>query len=414
MNEEYYRANFSSATSTYVTKDQEGNRLAVLDVQLPSSLLDPESEIVDAKVMLTKASIPLSGIPKVELETNQFANHLGGYNYRLRSRYYFTLGTFFYASRANNGAGGILSPATYLNAYFVPIGNKIVQETDPTTDFRIKYPYISYKNLSDFQHDINLALEDLVPGAHDASGVYNFPHILIRLDGDTFQFWIQKKDWVSEKDKNLRPLNNNSFYDAKKRYFSLCMSENLGNLFHGLPLVDLEDYWNSAPVSPESERENLKDLAHYALNLENIIPTFQQDDDGLTYEVFSFQTFNTLTLSPLTSIVIYSQNFPIEGQTHGVASETGQTLATAQTSSMYILDVFYPLLSSVRDLEDVLIISKDAVTTSAPGKISPNALTFMHNITFNFGYISKQGYLRPIIIPPNSNLSFQLTFILSY
>ena len=115
---------------------------------------------------------------------------------------------------------------------------------------------------------------------------------------------------------------------------------------------------------------------------------------------------------PLTSIVIYSSNFPIEGQTHGIAAETGLTLGSAQTSSMYILDVFYPLLTSEKDLEDILIISKDAVTNTAPAKISPSALTFMHNITFNFGYITKKGYLRPIIIPPNANLSFQLTFIL--
>lgn len=422
MNEEYYRANFSSATSTYQTKDSDGNRLAILDIQLPSSLLDPESEIQEASVMLTKASIPLGQIPKAELDVDEVSREGQTNIYTLTTKYGFYIGNYFYSSRLNRNSGGLVNrpfpsgeSGTFAPNLISGAHSALSKGFKATSkdEAMMKYAPISYTNLTLLENDLNKTLESTYSAAQQNVRAYNnawsFPRIKIHFESDIFKILIEKLNWNAKSFNNMRPLCGNSDYSGTKNYFSICISEALAELLHGIPLVDVSSYYDEF-VAANIELQ--KTYGKYAIILENLIPSYENDDNGNEFEVFSFHFFNPLSLSPLSSIVIYSSNFPIEGQTHGIASETGTTLGSAQTSSMYILDVFYPLLTSEKDLEDVLIISKDAVTNTAPAKISPSALTFMHNITFNFAYITKKGYLRPIIIPPNANLSFQLTFIL--
>lgn len=422
MNEEYYRANFSSATSTYQTKDSDGNRLAVLDIQLPSSLLEPESEIQEASVMLTKASIPLSQIPKAELEVINITETSNGI-FSLFTKYGFCIGNYFYSSRANGNSGGLInrpfpsSDSTTYPSNLIAGGYSSLSKSFKASskeEVEAKYAPISYLNIPLLENDLNKTLETTHSSAQQNVGTYNnswsFPRIKIHFEDNVFKILIEHLDWNTSGFTNMRPLCGNSDYSGIKNYFSIFISSELAELLRGIPLVDVSSYYNNFLTIGSDE--SFKTFGKYAIVLENQIPSYEKDDNGIEFEVFHFHFFNPLSLTPLSSIVIYSSNFPIEGQTHGIASETGLTLGSAQTSSMYILDVFYPLLTSEKDLEDVLIISKDAVTNTAPAKISPSALTFMHNITFNFGYITKKGYLRPIIIPPNANLSFQLTFIL--
>ena len=420
MNEEYYRANFSSATSTYQTKDSEGNRLAILDVQLPSTLLDPESEIQDASVMLTKASIPLSGIPKAELEVSVVGK--GPDNiYSLITEYGFCLGNWFYATHENHDSGGLANrifpnsdTTTYPSSQIAGVYSTLSKNfrANSRDELLKKHNPISYTNLTLFENDLNLTLERVYGPVTSVVNQYNntwqFPRINFHFEENTVKIYIQHLDPADK--NNMRPICGNSVYLKTHNNFSIFISRSLAELLHGLPLVDVSSYYDK--FTTDQDLEAFRKYGAYAIVLENLIPTYQTEESGVEFMVFTFHFFNPLSLCPLSSIVIYSSNFPIEGQTHGIASETGLTSGSAQTSSMYILDVFYPLLTSEKDLEDVLIISKDAVTNTAPAKISPSALTFMHNITFNFGYITKKGYLRPIIIPPNANLSFQLTFIL--
>lgn len=422
MNEEYYRANFSSATSTYQTKDSDGNRLAVLDVQLPSSLLDPESEIQEASVMLTKASIPLSQIPKAELEVLGARPGSDGI-YNLVTDHSFCLGNWFFATRENENSGDLINrifPAsdtvTYPQSEIAGAYSYLSKsfKANSKQEALRKYSPLTYQNLTLLENDLNKTLETVVSDATKVVRTYNnkwtFPRIKLHFEENTLKIYIEHLNWNDRAINNMRPLCGNSDYTATHNYFSIFISRSLAELLHGLPLVDVSSYYDK--FTTQQNLEYFKESGAYAIVLENLIPSYEKDDNGNEFEVFTFHFFNPLSLCPLTSIVIYSSNFPIEGQTHGIAAETGLTLGSAQTSSMYILDVFYPLLTSEKDLEDILIISKDAVTNTAPAKISPSALTFMHNITFNFGYITKKGYLRPIIIPPNANLSFQLTFIL--
>lgn len=422
MNEEYYRANFSSATSTYQTKDSDGNRLAVLDVQLPSSLLDPESEIQEASVMLTKASIPLNQIPKAELEVLG-ARQEGSGTYTLVTDYSFCLGNWFFATRENGNCGDLTNrifpksdTATYPNTEIAGAYSYLSKtfKANSKEEALKKYSPLAYQNLTLLENDLNKTLETVVSDATKVVRTYNnswqFPRVKLHFEENTLKIYIERLNWNESDNNNMRPLCGNSTYTNVHNYFSIFISHSLAELLHGLPLVNVSSYYDK--FTSQQNLEYFRESGAYAIVLENLIPSYEKDDNGKEFEVFTFHFFNPLSLCPLSSIVIYSSNFPIEGQTHGIAAETGLTLGSAQTSSMYILDVFYPLLTSERDLEDVLIISKDAVTNTAPAKISPSALTFMHNITFNFGYITKKGYLRPIIIPPNANLSFQLTFIL--
>ena len=99
------------------------------------------------------------------------------------------------------------------------------------------------------------------------------------------------------------------------------------------------------------------------------------------------------------------QTFPINVKT--------STMSSALTSSVPIVEVYYPLWKEIADLSTNVIISKDIFSNAAPFVLDENALS-QRNITFTVHYIMNDGTMHELTIPSNTTLSLQACYCVKY
>lgn len=423
MNEIFFRTNFSSALSTRKYYDKNGKRIARLDIELPGPLLDPSFGATDVSLLLTKASIPLSQLPKLQVNPISIYD-LGSANlFQLDTNNVFLWGPFFFSNSLFKRNGQALYKSveeiTLQNLNRRQLTFFINKDKSREEAIQENMPYY-YDSLNSFENDIN---EILAYPYNDSTIVY--PDIRVHFEESSIRI-LFSLEAVPEGTTLLSPLYGKEKAFENVKYFSLCMSKENAEIFHNLPLVDISKYYSQ--ISSNSDViKYCERWGQYALNLEARVPDGFIEEAGGMWMYFDFHFFNPISLTPFTSIIIYSQDLPINSQVHGFVSSfrqyrnlpqitfdnsTTQVTSSAQISTLPILDVFYPLLSSENDLQDVLIISKDVVSTAGPIKLNTKSLTQFRNFSFNIGYIAKDGTLHNLLIPENANLSIQLTFII--
>lgn len=405
MTETYYRVNFSSATSQKKTYDKDGNRLAILDIQLPGPLLDPERKSANASVIMTKASIPLSMLPRASVTIDAILEKNG--NTTAYTYYSFYYGNYIYSKHFYNVYGKAL------------YSNGAVRQYDP---FYLQYIYwgkhsfeveqmlgksYEYMNLQHLENDLNRVLADAAK-AH--SNTYKYSPIRIHFENNSIRLLFQQILALPEGTTAMTPWYGTDYDTTDNNHFCLCMSKEMATIFHNLPLIDAYDLYTEEMFD---DVDFYRTWARYILDLEGRVPDgYYTDNLGEGWYYFDFHFFNPISLSPFTSIVVYSQDMPMISQIHGFTSENNQGTTATQISTLPIIEVFYPLIAREEDFYDVLIISKDTVSDGGPAKVNTNALTQYRNFTFTVGYVTKDGALHTLKIPNNSNLSFQFTFII--
>lgn len=426
MNETYFRVNFSSAVSTRKEYDKNGKRIAKLDIELPGPLLDPTISSNKVEMVLTKASIPLNMLPRLRLKVDIIRNYHQG-NYEIATENCFMYGPLFYSNslyyRNGQGIYSNQSSVNDLSMFKQWLTFQIYDNNTNLSNMAHDYlPYYDYFNLSTFENDIN---QSLLRNSSIVNGMV-YPQIRFHFEDTSIRIYFSLEA-AAEGQTLMKPLYGSEDARTNANYFSLFMSKENAEIFHNLPLVDMTKLFTNSSIvqSPVYFQR----WAQYALDLEGRVP------DGLIYEnnkqwiYFDFHYFNPISLSPLTSIIIYSQDLPILSQVHGIVSPNIEIITNSmntfsrisssassatQIGVLPIVEVFYPLITSEKDFQDVLVISKDAVSNAGPIILNTKSLAQYRNITFNVGYITKDGILNPLVIPENSNLSIQLTFIIKY
>ena len=86
-------------------------------------------------------------------------------------------------------------------------------------------------------------------------------------------------------------------------------------------------------------------------------------------------------------------------------------LASAQLATIPIIENYYSTASTLRDLHDELIVIRDQVTNAATYTLA-NTGGEERTLKFAVKYITKDGKLHQVYIPPNGVFTLQLTFIL--
>jgi len=125
-------------------------------------------------------------------------------------------------------------------------------------------------------------------------------------------------------------------------------------------------------------------------------------------------TWNNLPLvvmSPLSSIVMTIGGIHIneEIQPVNIAERSGSSL----TSSIPIIENYYALATTLRDLHDELVITRQDFDTTATYTLETTSGQ-ERTITLSAKYITKDGTIHQIYIPPNGVFSVQLTFCVSF
>ena len=126
---------------------------------------------------------------------------------------------------------------------------------------------------------------------------------------------------------------------------------------------------------------------------------------------FTWDNLPMVVLSPIASIVLTLQGMQInqEIQPINITQPTGSSL----TATIPVIENYYSLAQTLRDLHDELVVVKDSFDDTATYTL-PQYAGQERVLRLSAKYITKDGSLHDIYIPKNGVFSLQLTFGLSF
>ena len=136
------------------------------------------------------------------------------------------------------------------------------------------------------------------------------------------------------------------------------------------------------------------------------------DGSGLsnTHIKFVWDELPIIVMSPLASIVLILDGMKVSQEIQPInATEAASNL----TQSVAIIENYFPVVTTLRDLHDELIIARSEFDT-APRYLLDTEAGEARDIKLSAKFITKDGRLHDLYIPVNGTYSIQLTFRVSY
>lgn len=145
--------------------------------------------------------------------------------------------------------------------------------------------------------------------------------------------------------------------------------------------------------------------------VETIVTEDPIDGTGNLRLSFTWLNLPTVVLSPIQSFVMLLSGMQVtqEIQPINIAQAAGSSLV----SSVPIIENYYSLAQTLRDLHDELVVIKDTFNDAVTYKMKPSS-GMERTLTFTVKYITKDGRLHQLYIPKNGVFTLQLTFELTY
>ena len=146
-----------------------------------------------------------------------------------------------------------------------------------------------------------------------------------------------------------------------------------------------------------------------------VITTAEPQAQGVGNVRLSF-TWNNLpmvVMSPIASIVLTLNGMQLNQEIQPINSTEETAAASSLTTVVPIIENYYSLAQTLRDLHDELVIVKDSYDDQSKYTVAVTAGQ-ERSFTMSAKYITKDGRIHQIFIPPNGVFSVQLTFGISY
>ena len=146
-------------------------------------------------------------------------------------------------------------------------------------------------------------------------------------------------------------------------------------------------------------------------SIETIIAEDEINGVGNLRLSFTWLNLPTVVLSPIQSFVMLLSGMQVtqEIQPINIAQAAGSSLV----SSVPIIENYYSLAQTLRDLHDELVVIKDSFNDAVTYKMKPTS-GMERTLTFTVKYLTKDGRLHQLYIPKNGVFTLQLTFELTY
>lgn len=142
--------------------------------------------------------------------------------------------------------------------------------------------------------------------------------------------------------------------------------------------------------------------------------TVEEDDTSYKGNIrltFTWTNLPMVVMSPIQSIVLTLQGVNVNNEILPI--NIAQRGSSSLTATIPVVENYYSMASTLRDLHDELVIVKDDFVDAAVYTLPVNVAR-ERTLMLAANYILKDGTLRQIYIPPNGVFSLQLTFGLSY
>ena len=126
---------------------------------------------------------------------------------------------------------------------------------------------------------------------------------------------------------------------------------------------------------------------------------------------FTWRNLPVVITSPISSFVLTLQGYDMsqEIQPVNMTQRTGSSLV----SVLPVVENYYSLATTLRDLHDELVVARDSFD-DAPTYLLSNNSGKERTLKISAKFITKDGKLHQIYIPPNGVFSLQFTFGISY
>ena len=125
--------------------------------------------------------------------------------------------------------------------------------------------------------------------------------------------------------------------------------------------------------------------------------------------LYTWRNVPTILLSPVSSVVLLLDGIGVNPQILPINMKQKQ--GSSLTTSIPVIENYFPLVTSIRDLHDDLVIHRDAFANTALFSIPASSIT-ERTLRFRAGYITKDGQLFDLFISPTGTFSIQLTLAL--
>lgn len=459
----YLRANFSTATTPVSggrLKDPYGHEYASLPLQLPSNLVDTTKTPKAVEMMITKMNIPLGSLPiaQIPLET------IDRYSHRevvILTKGIMTIWPFMLRSDGILSGGYDNFPSETpmadwpVHRAIFPIQSFISERSAVNAKLRALElsKMLNFYSIEDVMEFLNVNFNDVYTalfanssGEVDEKFIFTERnsrlHLQVRnMGADQFKapFSYQFTDSYDARpyatDGRILKWRTSSagltvpIGSARIEGFSIVVNEAIRNLFPRLPwrqvnndeLEPVDMTTKAGEQIPYWKERNDGDPMFYVLDTLAADSSYEDNGmiegpldfiDHLVGLEYNFDGCNLISMVPIQAFIVMLTGVGITQQTYPV-NVSAATMPSALTTSIPIVEVYYPLWSDISDLSTNIIISKDAFTNAAPFVLDQNALR-SRDIKFSVYYITTDGKMHELTIPPGSSLSLQACYSIRY
>ena len=170
---------------------------------------------------------------------------------------------------------------------------------------------------------------------------------------------------------------------------------------------------NTKRITPFQGTYLARELQQHKTNTHiETIPSLETHQfEGNIRLTYQWKNIPTVILSPIQSFVLILNGMNVSQEIHPV--NIAQPGSSSLTSTIPIIENYYSLATTLRDLHDELVIVKDSYADSAFYKLDTTSGQ-QRTITLTVKYITKDGRLHQLYIPKNGVFALQLTFGISF
>lgn len=437
---EYVRVNVSSATSQSKFNIY-GERIAEVDMELPSNIVSHADSIEKANMAVMKMLLPMACVPQnavkledpdpmpAQIDSGYVVSKLkvgfavGGFN--TDGRFMLEMNSnFFVAPRDMQ-----MSPVIFRTKH----GMDVYRQNN-WAEYEYRQGEHEIASISELLSSVNEAIrENLeINKAHENSGIPP-PQIWFELAEDnSIKLKCLPRGIKSAILYSQPELLDNShpfilrdgvaadLGDYDKMY--LIANKELYELFPSLP-------WIPAHINfPEKAPGHYPDVCY-------ILDSFQahaeitnnyvriEGNDAVQQKgaatnpascaliTYHFVTSDVMTLSNIASFVLTINGVAFNQQVYPVNFRPA-TVHAAQTTKVPVVETYYPILDKPSEFTSDLVVEKEAFSNAAPIKVNP--LTLKDRFyKFKVWVILKDGRMKEVVIPASSTLQLQVCFELS-
>lgn len=422
------RTNYTTLTSTVaepvLDDGMRSSRITISLERVPEDLKNAKS----VEIVLSKMSIPISGIPLMQIPIKDEVVGTGDEVFPVVKTYgvYFPVPYYFRAGE--------------YKAY--PITPPITVNTDAIEEYIVLPNGGEYKearqkgscsihNASELAATFSTMLKRCVvanlarwnPESPDLTGDltdYFEVSTAINSDSVSFSFFLKNLTrcpmFITG---GIGPINGTQCFNytfsglrAGVACMLLCVNKTIKERY---PFLNWADAYN---VGIEHERIGGPDQ-FYVWNSQDLIGTptgyYQSGNQMFTITIPSSNIANS---SCFCGLSVQCPSFPMVPQNYPVyyKNPLSTTVATANltTTTEPIFEIYIPLIGKASDLDGYLVVNKESLSTAGPIPLDPKLISSLSNFFFEFKWIDNWGQLHDLHIPTNQNIFFQLTWFIHY